>query len=55
VGEGEFIDIDEWRRESDRDAFVVDAGPQLREWLELGGAKKLETGLWRPSEKGEHS
>jgi hypothetical protein len=35
--------------------FVADACPQLQEWLELAGAKKLETSLRRPSKDRDHT
>jgi hypothetical protein len=47
IGDGEFLDIDEWRSEADRDAFVAAAGPQLKRWNELAGIRSLETKTWR--------
>jgi len=55
VGDDQFLEIDEWRREEDRDAFVKDAGGELAEWARLAGMTKMDTHLWRPSRDGEHA
>jgi hypothetical protein len=55
VGDGQFLEIDEWRREEDRDAFVEDAGGDLAQWAHLAGMRKVATHLWRPSHDGEHA
>jgi hypothetical protein len=55
VGDGQFLEIDEWRREEDRDAFVKDAGGELAEWAQLAGMRKVATHVWRPSRDGEHA
>jgi hypothetical protein len=47
IGDGEFLDIDEWRSEEDRDAFVAAAGPQLKRWTELAGITSIESKTWR--------
>jgi hypothetical protein len=47
VGDGEFLDIDEWTSEADRDAFVAAAGPQLKRWNELAGIRSIESKTWR--------
>jgi hypothetical protein len=47
IGDGEFFDIDEWKSEADRDAFVAVAGPQLKRWNELAGIRSVETKTWR--------
>jgi len=53
VGDGQFIDIDEWPSEKERDAFVRDMAPQLRRWNELMGWPESETLTWRPAEPDE--
>jgi hypothetical protein len=53
VREGEFLDIDEWPSERERDAFVAAAGPALKKWNELMGNPETETHTWRSPEDGE--
>jgi hypothetical protein len=53
VGDGEFLDIDEWPSEKERDSFVAAAGPALRKWNELMGNPETETRTWRSAEAGE--
>ncbi len=47
VGDGEFLDIDEWKSEADRDAFVAEMGPELRRWNEIAGIESMESKVWR--------
>jgi hypothetical protein len=53
VADGEFLDIDEWPSEKERDAFVAAAGPALRKWNELMGNPETETHAWRSAEPDE--
>jgi hypothetical protein len=53
VGDGEFIDIDEWPSETERDAFVAAAGPALKKWNELMGYPETETHTWRSATEDE--
>ena len=53
VGDGEFVDIDEWASEEDRNAFVAAAGPALAEWTSRAGIAAQETRLWRPAAPDE--
>jgi hypothetical protein len=47
IGDGEYLDIDEWKSEADRDAFVEAMRPELQRWNELVGAEVTETTTWR--------
>lgn len=47
IGDGEFIDIDEWKSEADRDAFVAEMLPELKRWNELAGITNMESTTWR--------
>lgn len=53
VGDGQFLDIDEWPSEKERDAFVAAVGPALRKWNELMGNPETETQVWRSAEPDE--
>jgi hypothetical protein len=53
VGDGVFMDVDEWEREEDRDAFVAELGPLLRRWNELAGVTGMVSEKWRPGASGE--
>jgi hypothetical protein len=53
VGDGEFVDIDEWGSEEDRNAFVAAAGPDLAEWTSRAGITAQETHVWRPAAPDE--
>jgi hypothetical protein len=53
VGDGEFLDIDEWPSEKERDAFVAATGPALKKWNELMGNPDSETHIWRSPEPDE--
>lgn len=44
---GEFLDIDEWESEEDRDAFVAAMGPELKRWNEAAGITNMESETWR--------
>ena len=46
VRDGEFLDIDEWPSEKERDAFNAAAGAQLKKWRELMGDPDTETQTW---------
>jgi hypothetical protein len=48
-----YLDIDEWRHQDDRDAFVVAMAPHIRRWSELAGVTHIESRLWRPAAAGE--
>lgn len=47
IGDGEYLDVDEWESEEDRDRFVAEQGPELKRWTELVGAEMTETTTWR--------
>jgi hypothetical protein len=53
VGDGEFLDIDEWPSERERDAFVAATGAELKRWNELMGNPETETRTWRSPEHHE--
>lgn len=53
IGDGEFIDIDEWKNEADRDAFVAEMGPELKRWNEVAGITNMESTTWRPPANAE--
>lgn len=53
VGDGEFLDVDEWPSEDERDAFVAAAGPQISEWVKLAGITAEETKTWRTANEDE--
>src|SRR2546423_12348987 len=53
VGDGEFLDVDEWPSEKERDAFVAAAQPQLAEWVKLAGITAEETRTWRTAAEDE--
>jgi hypothetical protein len=53
VGDGEFLDIDEWPSEANRDAFVAAAAPALRRWNELMGNPETETHTWNSATEAE--
>lgn len=53
IGDGEFLDIDEWKSEADRDAFVAEMGPELRRWNEVAGITNMESTVWRAPEPEE--
>lgn len=46
IGDGEFLDIDEWPSEKERDAFVASAGPALKTWNELMGNPETVIETW---------
>lgn len=47
IGDGEYFDIDEWKSEEDRDAFVAAMGPELQRWNEIVGVTSMEAKTWR--------
>lgn len=47
IGDGEFIDIDEWNSEADRNAFVAAMGPELKRWNEVVGVTDVKSTTWR--------
>lgn len=49
IGEGVFMDIDEWEREDDRDAFVAELRPLLEHWNDLAGVTSMVSEKWRPA------
>lgn len=53
IGTGEFLDIDEWPSEKERDAFVAAAGPALKKWNGLMGNPETETQVWRSPQPDE--
>lgn len=53
VGDGEYLDIDEWPDRAHRDAFVTALAPQLNRWSELAGVTHIESRLWRPTVPGK--
>jgi hypothetical protein len=54
VRDGEFLEIDEWEREEDRDAFLADVGPYLQRWNELAGITDMQSTVWRPVRRDVH-
>jgi hypothetical protein len=52
VGDGVFMDIDEWEREEHRDAFVAEMRPWLLRWNDLAGVTGMVSETWRPGEPG---
>jgi hypothetical protein len=53
VGDGEFLDIDEWPGQTERDAFVAAAGSALKKWNQLMGNPETETHTWRSATEDE--
>lgn len=49
VRDGEFLEIDEWHCEEDRNAFLAAAGPYLRRWNELAGILDMQSTVWYPA------
>jgi quinol monooxygenase YgiN len=46
VRDGEFLEIDEWEREEDRNGFLADAGPYLKRWNEFAGISDMQSTVW---------
>jgi hypothetical protein len=53
VSDGEFLDVDEWESEADRDAFNAAHGAQIKEWVRLAGITPEETKTWRTADEDE--
>jgi hypothetical protein len=47
--EGEFLEIDEWEREEDRNAFLAEVGAHLTRWNELAEISDMESTVWHPA------
>ncbi len=53
VGDGVYMDIDEWAHEADRDAFVAELRPHIARWNELAGVTGMRSEKWRPAAPDE--
>ncbi len=53
VGDGVYMDVDEWDREEDRDAFVAELRPHIVRWNELAGVVGMRSQKWRPAAPDE--
>jgi hypothetical protein len=52
LGDGEYMEIDEWERREDRDAFLAAMRPSLIDWLERAGVRMTST-TWRTAADNE--
>lgn len=52
LGEGEYLEIDEWDRQEDREAFLTEMRPRLVEWHERAGIRMRST-PWRSARDDE--
>jgi hypothetical protein len=52
IGDGEYMEIDEWDRQEDREAFLAEMRPALIDWLQRAGVTMSST-TWRSAEADE--
>jgi hypothetical protein len=52
LGDGEYMEIDEWDRREDREAFLAEMRPALIEWHERAGIRMSST-TWRGARDDE--
>jgi hypothetical protein len=52
LGDGEYMEIDEWDRREDREAFLAEMRPALIAWLERAGVTMHST-TWRTARDDE--
>src|SRR5439155_1798852 len=50
-GEGEFMDVDEWKNIDGRQAFLQEAAPYLRELAEARGSPPPVAKVWHPADE----
>ncbi len=53
VGDGEFIDIDEWPSEAERIAFNEEHSEDIAEWVRLSGIVAEDVRTWRTADEDE--
>lgn len=47
VGDGDFLDVDEWPSEAERNSFMEAHREDIAEWVRLSGITAEETRTWR--------
>lgn len=52
IGDGEYMEIDEWNRQEDREAFLAEMRPALIDWHERAGITMRST-TWRTARDDE--
>lgn len=52
LGDGEYMEIDEWDRREDREAFLAEMRPALIGWLQRAGVRMSST-TWRSADDEE--
>jgi hypothetical protein len=52
IGDGEYMEIDEWDRQEDREAFLAEMRPALVDWLQRAGVRMSST-TWRSAADDE--
>lgn len=53
VGDGTYMDVDEWNDPADREAFLAELRPVLQRWNELAGNTNMVSQTWRPARPEE--
>jgi hypothetical protein len=53
VGDGEFLDVDEWPSEAERIAFNEEHGEGIAEWVRLSGIVAEDVRTWRTADADE--
>jgi hypothetical protein len=51
--DGEFLDVDEWPSEAERNSFMEAHREDIAEWVRLSGIKAEETRTWRTADEDE--
>jgi len=52
LGDGEYMEIDEWDRREDREAFLAEMRPALVDWLDRAGVT-MRSATWRTASDDE--
>lgn len=53
VGDGEFLDVDEWPSEAERNSFMEAHRDDIAEWVRLSEITALDTWTWRTADEDE--